>query len=84
MSGFAATVAALGAHGDVHEIAGWSALPDDARAALSQRLVDAGLAAGLAVAGDLASGSMDFIGDRGSGWPDVRLQRSDDDRLALG
>ena len=86
MSDFAATVAGLASygHGSLMEAVGYGALTPAARETLTKRLVDEGLHAGLAVGGSLVtSTAMDFISDRSSGWPDVRLERSDDDRLLM-
>jgi hypothetical protein len=85
MADFDATVRSLAQHafGALYEAEGFARLEADARRRLHDRLVGDGLRAGFAVAGDLDAGTMDFLGGRAGGWPDVRLERADDDRLVV-
>jgi hypothetical protein len=68
-------------NGPCFEVVGYSRLSAVEREALYVRIRDACLARDFAVGGGFESGALDIIGDRSSGFPDVRIETIPGDRL---
>jgi hypothetical protein len=61
-------------YGPLYEFVGFRSLDESQRVALDRALRTQCLAAGFAVGGDIASGHVEVIGDRSSGFPVVYLE----------